>query len=86
MKLARADRPGPVLSGKQPALAIQDALPVSLDPPAPQKGQEIGGQHRVAVATALAALDPQKRARRVDIGDLERGDLGHPQSRAIGDR
>ena len=63
---------------------MQDALLVSLDPPAPQEDQEIGGQHRVAVAAAFATLDPQEHARRVDIADLERRDFGHAQSRAIG--
>ena len=43
MKLTRRDRSVPTLAGKQPALALEDALPVPLDPLISQEGKEIGG-------------------------------------------
>jgi protein-S-isoprenylcysteine O-methyltransferase Ste14 len=47
--------------------------------------QQMGREHGVAVITALALLDTDQHALAVDIVDLERHDLRHPQARTIGD-
>ena len=41
-------------------------------------------EHDVAVPLPLALLDPKRHALAVDVGHLQRHDLGHPQARAIG--
>ena len=47
--------------------------------------QKLRREHCVAIPAALALLDAEQHARRVDVIDLEVRDLGHAQARAIGD-
>lgn len=54
-------------------------------PPVAQPFQQLRREHDIAVALALALFDAQGHALAVDIGNLERHDLGHAQSRAVGD-
>jgi hypothetical protein len=62
-----------------------DPAPPSFAPPQPQQFQQLGREHRVAILAALALLDTQQHACRVDIVDLQMRDLGHAQARAVGD-
>ncbi len=62
-----------------------DPAPLAFAPPQPQQFQQLRREHRVAILAALALLDTQQHACRVDIVDLEMRDLGHPQASAIGD-
>src|SRR3546814_15322197 len=55
-------------------------------PPVAQQQEQAFGQHRVAVAAAFTALDPQQHALAVVIGHLQRRHLGDTQSGTIGDR
>jgi hypothetical protein len=41
--------------------------------------------HGVAIPAALAALDTNEHPLAVDVADLEGGDLGDPEARAMGD-
>ncbi len=86
MELPRADRLHRVLSGEQPAVAVHHALLPPDLPPLAQQGEQVFGQHGVAIPPALAALDPEQHALAVDVGDLQRRHLGDAQARAIGDR
>src|SRR5216683_5780641 len=61
------------LPGKQPALRA------SRLPPRTQQFEQVLGQHDVAVLAALALFDPNDHPGAVDVGDLERDDLGRPQ-------
>ena len=72
----RGDR---VLAGEQPALRPCNAIPVA------QKPEQHRGKHRMAILAALALLDAQHHAFGIDIGYLQRDDLGHPQSCTVGD-
>lgn len=65
---------------------MHHALLASGDPPLAQKTKQIGGQHRVAIAPTLAALNPQQHAFAVDIAHLEMRDLRNAQPCAIGNR
>jgi len=86
MKLPRADRLHGVLAGEQPTVAMQHALLVPILPPLPQQRQQAGGEHGIAVLSALTALDPDQHPLAVDIAHLEHRHLGDAQARAIGDR
>ena len=44
----------------------------------------LGREHHVAVLAALALLDADDHPLAVDVGDLERDDLGGAQARAVG--
>ncbi len=79
VELAGAERLGRIAAGEQPA--PRPGLP----PPGAQQVQEIRREHDVAVLAALALLDPDQHARRVDVGDLEMDDLRGAQAAAIGD-
>ena len=43
------------------------------------------GEHDVAIPLPLAPLDPKRHALAVDVGHLQRHDLGHAQACAVGD-
>jgi hypothetical protein len=86
MKVAGADRPGGLLAREQPTVAVHHPLLPSKLPPLAQQGEQIGWQYGIAIPATLAALDPKQHALAVDVGDLERRDLGHAQARAIGHR
>ena len=72
-------RAGRVLAREQPALRPRNAIPVA------QKLEQHGGEHRVAILAALALLDAQHHAFGVDIGYLQRDDLGDTQPCTVGD-
>ena len=55
-------------------------------PPLAQQGEQILRKHGIAIAPALATLDPQEHPLTVDIGDLQHGDLSDTEAGAIGDR
>ena len=78
VELARRHGIDRVLSGEQPSLWPRHAPPVA------QKLEQQRGEHRVAIPAALALLDPQHHALAVDVGHLQRDDLGYPQARTIG--
>ena len=86
VELTRADRSRGALSGEEPAIGNEDALPSSGAPPVAQEQEQPFGQHGIAVVAAFTALDPQQHPLAVDIADFERRYLGNPQPRAIGDR
>ena len=86
MELPGADRLHGVLSREQPTVAMHHALLAPDLPPLAQQGEQIRREHGVAIPAALATLDPDQHALAVDVGDLERRDLGHAQASAIGDR
>ena len=62
----------------QPSRCITPLL-VSNLPPLAQQGEQICREHGIAIPATLATLDPDQHALAVDIGDLERRDLGHAQ-------
>src|SRR5271168_4430560 len=72
----RVDR---IEAGKQPAPRLRDLPPVA------QQLQQLRREHHEAILLPLALLDAQQHALAVDIGDLQRDDLGYAQARAIGD-
>jgi hypothetical protein len=79
----RLDRVAP---RKQPALRPRRL------PPGAQQLEQMLGQHDVAVLAALAPgsspgqalLDADDHPRAVDVGNLERDDVGRPEPRAVG--
>jgi len=58
--------------------------PFAFRPPQPQQREQLRRKHGVAVLAPLALFDPEQHARAVDIIDLQAGDFGHTQTRAIG--
>src|SRR5271167_1830562 len=86
MELPGADRLHGVLSWEEPTVAMHNALLVPDLPPLAQQGEQVCRQHGIAIPATLATLDADQHALAVDIGDLERRDLGHAQAGAIGDR
>src|SRR3954466_624179 len=78
VELTRGERVDRVLSGKEPHLRPGDP------PPVPQELEELRREHRKAIPSPLALLDPEQHAPGIDVADLERYDLGHAQARAIG--
>src|SRR5580704_13701515 len=70
VELARRERVDRVLPGKQPALRARHF------PPCAQQFEQVLGEHDIAVFAALALLDPDEHPSAVDVGDLERDDLG----------
>src|SRR3990167_11277926 len=86
VELARADRSRSALAGEEPAIGNEEALLPSGAPPVAEQQEQAFGQHRVAVASAFTALDPEQHPLAVDVADLERCHLRHPQARAISDR
>src|SRR3546814_14711024 len=86
VELARADRSRSALSGEEPAIGNEDALLPSGAPPVAAQQKQAFGQHRVAVASAFTALDPEQHQLAVAVVDLERFHLAHPHARAISDR
>src|SRR3546814_14105329 len=86
VELARADRRCGALSGEEPAIGNEDALLTSGTPPVAQQQEQAFGQHRVAVAAAFTALDPQQHALTDDMGHLQRKHHGSTQSATLGDR
>ena len=79
VELARGDRLGGLLAGKEPAARPRHP------PPLPQEVEQVGREHREAVLAPLALLDPDQHAGAVDVGDLEVGDLGDAQAAAVSD-
>src|SRR3546814_9747142 len=75
-ELPGADRDRSALPGEQPALRQEHALLPSGAPPVAQQQEQALGQHGIAVAAALTALDPEQHALAVDVADLERRHLG----------
>src|SRR5580698_8524503 len=86
MELPGADWLHGVLSWKQPTVAMHHALLVPDFPPLTQQGEQIRREHGIAIPATFATLDPDQHAFAVDIGNLERRDLGHAQAGAIGNR
>src|SRR4051794_17513561 len=78
VELTRGERVDRVLSGKEPHLRPGDP------PPVPQELEELRREHRKAIPSPLALLDPEQHALGINVADLERYDLGHAQARAIG--
>jgi hypothetical protein len=78
-ELACRHRAGRLQSRKQPALRAGNAIPIA------QKFEQHRGKHRVAILAAFALLDAQHHALGVDIGYLQRDDLGNTQPRTVGD-
>ena len=72
----RIDR---VLARKQPGLRPRRP------PPFAQQFEQLRREHDVAIPLPLALLDPKRHALAVDVGHLQRHDLGHPQACAVGD-
>ena len=68
-----------VLAWKQPGARPADA------PPLAQDIEQHRRQHCEAILAPLALLDAEQHARAIDIGDLQRDNLGGPEPRAIGD-
>jgi hypothetical protein len=62
VELPRADRLHRMLPRKQPAVAMHHALLPTDLPPLTQESEQILGEHGVAIAPALAALDAQQHA------------------------
>jgi hypothetical protein len=54
-------------------------------PPFAQQFEQLRGEHDVAIPLPLAPLDPKRHALAVDVGHLQRHDLGHAQACAVGD-
>lgn len=79
-QLPRANRLVTGMPWKQPATCLHHTLGASLLPPRPQQGEQVRREHSVAVAAALALLDPDEHPLAVDICDLEPGNLGHTQT------
>jgi transposase InsO family protein len=86
MEVPGADRLHGVLSRKQPTIPMHHALLVPDLPPLAQQGEQIRREYGIAIPATLATLDPDQHALAVDIGGLERRDLGHTQANAIGER
>ena len=78
-QLAGRHRVDRVLAGKQPGLRPRRVLPLA------QQFDQLRRQHDIAISLPLALLDPKRHALAVDVGHLQRHDLGHPQARAVGD-
>src|SRR4029077_2247072 len=78
-ELTRRYRVSWVLAGKQPSLRPRDAIPVA------QKFKQRRRKHRIAILATLALFDTQHHALGIDIGDLQKGNLGDSQPRAIAD-
>ena len=78
VELARGERVDRVLAGKEPDQGPRDPPPVA------QEFEQLRREHRIAILAALALLDADEHALRVDIADLERHDFRHPQPSAIG--
>jgi hypothetical protein len=83
-ELAGGDGLGRVLTGKQPPSRQHHALVPALPPPVSQQRQKVRRQHGVAIPAAFAAFNADQHAVFVDIAHFERGHLGDPQARAIG--
>src|SRR5215204_7697733 len=82
-----SDRPASSLSaGKQPTF-LQDYSRVATRgtrlPPLPQKIEQFGREHHIAVLAALRLLDANDVLCAVDMLDLEPYDLARAQSAAI---
>ena len=86
MELPGADRLHRMLSREQPAVAVHHALLPPDLPPLAQQREQVRRQHGIAVPPALAAFDTQQHALAVDVGDLQRRDLGDAQAGAVSDR
>ena len=56
----------------------------ALPPPGAQQFEQLRRKHRMAILAALALLDADQHARRVDVGHLERHHLGDAQPGTIG--
>ena len=53
-------------------------------PPIAQQLQQLRREHDKAILLPFALLDAQQHALVIDVGDLQRDDLGHTQTGAIG--
>ena len=84
VELAGADRHRRVLTWEEPAIGMKHTLLPPRAPPLPQQHKQTFGQHGVAIASTLAAFDPEQHALAVDIAHLERRDLADPQPRTVG--
>ena len=78
VELACRHRLQRIAAWEQPSLWPRNAPPVA------QQFEQHGGEHRVTIPAALALLDPQHHALAVDVGHLQRGNLGYAQARTIG--
>jgi len=85
-ELAGRQRRQPIAAGEQPAARHQDATPAAFPPPCPEDVQELRREHGVAILLALALLDPQEHARRIDVTGPEVDDLRGAQAGAVGHR
>src|SRR5215212_4418481 len=65
VELTRGERVDRVLSGKEPHLRPGDP------PPVPQELEELRREHRKAIPSPLALLDPEQHAPGIDVADLE---------------
>src|SRR3954453_20906583 len=74
----RGERVEPVLSGEQPDLGPGDP------PPVPQQLEQLRREHRKAIPSPLALLDPEQHALGINVADLERNDLRDAQARPVG--
>lgn len=55
-------------------------------PPVPQQGEQVFGQHGIAILSALAAFHPDQHALAINVLDLERGYHRDTKACAIADR
>src|SRR5882672_8977540 len=79
----------PVLSWRYPsrrriAAREQPTLRPRRLPPGPQQVEQARREHDVTVLAAFALLDANDHLLAVDVGDLERDDLGGAQAGAVG--
>src|SRR4051794_14292440 len=65
VELTRGERVDRVLSGEEPHLRPGDP------PPVPQELEELRREHRKAIPSPLALLDPEQHALGIDVADLE---------------
>ena len=64
----------------------ETARPTAAPPAAiREQVEQLRGEHDVVIPLPLSPLDPKRHAFAVDVGHLQRGDLGNPQARAVGD-
>jgi hypothetical protein len=69
----------PLTSGKKPGLRFTTQTAIMF----PQRGQQVGAEHDIAIFASLASLNMDHHALAVDIGNLETGQFGPPHSSAV---
>ncbi len=65
---------------------MHHALLMSDLPPVPQQGEQVFGQHGIAILSTLAAFDPDQHTFAIDVANLEHRYLRDTKACAIADR